>query len=223
MQRDEIRNEFGALTINNADSLRSKVVEKTVVAKVADEGKLTQLCRIMEANEPNFLKSQIGDTSVSVGQEKRVEVRTPFGEVGTSISSANQSSVGSSKLAKPDGRSMLDIRDMHESHAQPSLSMSLGVPSGGTNYVLPFSNGTADGREQSKVSSLFQQGQRSRPILPKPPKTGLSISPETSKGTASQLRIARPPVEGRGKNHLLPRYWPRITDQELQQLSGEYP
>ncbi|KAJ0075253.1 hypothetical protein Patl1_35036 [Pistacia atlantica] len=221
MQRDEIRNEFVALTINDADNLRSKSVEKTVVGNGADEGKLTQLCRIMEANEPNFLPSQIGDTSVSIGQDKREEVRTPFGEVGTGFSSATQPSVGSSKLANPDSRSMLDIRDMHESHAHPSLSMSLGVPSGSTNFVLPFSNGTADGREQSKVPSLFQQGQRSRPILPKPPKTGLSISPETSKGAASQLRIARPPVEGRGKNHLLPRYWPRITDQELQQLSGD--
>jgi hypothetical protein len=37
------------------------------------------------------------------------------------------------------------------------------------------------------------------------------------------LRVARPPAEGRGRNQLLPRYWPRITDQELQQISGEYP
>lgn len=38
------------------------------------------------------------------------------------------------------------------------------------------------------------------------------------------LRVARPPGEGRGRNQLLPRYWPRITDQELKQInSGEYP
>ncbi|KAK2632500.1 hypothetical protein EUGRSUZ_L01474 [Eucalyptus grandis] len=29
--------------------------------------------------------------------------------------------------------------------------------------------------------------------------------------------------QARGRNQLLPRYWPRITDQELQQISGEYP
>uniref|UniRef100_A0A804NS25 Uncharacterized protein n=1 Tax=Zea mays TaxID=4577 RepID=A0A804NS25_MAIZE len=35
------------------------------------------------------------------------------------------------------------------------------------------------------------------------------------------LRVARPPAEGRGRNQLLPWYWPRITDQELQQISGD--
>ncbi|KAH7291424.1 hypothetical protein KP509_29G016600 [Ceratopteris richardii] len=34
------------------------------------------------------------------------------------------------------------------------------------------------------------------------------------------IRVARPPVEGRGRNQLLPRYWPRITDQELQQITA---
>jgi hypothetical protein len=38
------------------------------------------------------------------------------------------------------------------------------------------------------------------------------------------VRVARPPIEGRGRNQLLPRYWPRITDQELQQITArEYP
>ena len=38
------------------------------------------------------------------------------------------------------------------------------------------------------------------------------------------IRVARPPIEGRGRNQLLPRYWPRITDQELQQITArEYP
>lgn len=27
----------------------------------------------------------------------------------------------------------------------------------------------------------------------------------------------------RDRNQLLPRYWPKISDQELQQISGEYP
>ncbi|KAH6555175.1 hypothetical protein KP509_1Z276200 [Ceratopteris richardii] len=35
------------------------------------------------------------------------------------------------------------------------------------------------------------------------------------------VRIARPPSEGRGKNQLLPRYWPRVTDQELQLLTAK--
>ncbi|XP_048135875.1 B3 domain-containing transcription repressor VAL1-like isoform X2 [Rhodamnia argentea] len=40
-------------------------------------------------------------------------------------------------------------------------------------------------------------------------------------GPSSLHQVPRPPAEGRGKNQLLPRYWPRITDQELQQLSGD--
>lgn len=39
----------------------------------------------------------------------------------------------------------------------------------------------------------------------------------------AQIRNARPRADARGKNQLLPRYWPRFTDQELQQMSGEYP
>ncbi|KAL1077942.1 hypothetical protein V6Z11_D10G128100 [Gossypium hirsutum] len=44
---------------------------------------------------------------------------------------------------------------------------------------------------------------------------------EVNAGMVPQIRVARPPVEGRGRNQLLPRYWPRITDQELQQISGD--
>ena len=39
----------------------------------------------------------------------------------------------------------------------------------------------------------------------------------------AQAKNARSRMEGRCRNQLLPRYWPRITDQELQQISGEYP
>ena len=34
-----------------------------------------------------------------------------------------------------------------------------------------------------------------------------------------QAQIGRP----QDRNQLLPRYWPKITEQELQQISGEYP
>lgn len=41
--------------------------------------------------------------------------------------------------------------------------------------------------------------------------------------THTQMRNGRLRVDARSRNQLLPRYWPRITDQELQQISGEYP
>lgn len=39
----------------------------------------------------------------------------------------------------------------------------------------------------------------------------------------AQTRNGRGRLDSRARSHLLPRYWPRITDQELQQISGEYP
>lgn len=38
-----------------------------------------------------------------------------------------------------------------------------------------------------------------------------------------QIRNGKSRVDNRVRAHLLPRYWPRITDKELQQISGEYP
>ncbi|KAF9672280.1 hypothetical protein SADUNF_Sadunf11G0025000 [Salix dunnii] len=35
-----------------------------------------------------------------------------------------------------------------------------------------------------------------------------------------QIRNGRPRIDSRGKSQLLPRYWPRFTDEELQQISG---
>ncbi|XP_057963273.1 B3 domain-containing protein Os07g0563300-like [Malania oleifera] len=37
----------------------------------------------------------------------------------------------------------------------------------------------------------------------------------------SQMRNGRPRGDARGRNQLLPRYWPRITHEELQQISGD--
>ncbi|XVE87946.1 hypothetical protein DITRI_Ditri19aG0029300 [Diplodiscus trichospermus] len=44
---------------------------------------------------------------------------------------------------------------------------------------------------------------------------GLDSSGET------QTRNGRPRPDGRGRNQLFPRYWPRFTDQDLQQISGD--
>ncbi|XP_022732169.1 B3 domain-containing protein Os07g0679700-like isoform X4 [Durio zibethinus] len=170
--------------------------------------------------DPLLLKR--GDANASLGQRRGEEVTCPIGEVGAGFSNAMQPYVQPPSFAKTNNaRPALDIRDLHDSLSQPSLNMTLGGLSGNPNFALPFPSGLADGKEQGKMASSFQQGQRSRPILPKPSKNGLATSSEVNKSVVPQARIARPPVEGRGKNHLLPRYWPRITDQELQKLSGD--
>lgn len=111
-----------------------------------------------------------------------------------------------------NGKPKQGVRDVYESLPKASLNFSFAPPLGGE---LPISGGTIERNEHSKSSS--QQGQKSRLISHKPPKHG----PDTSKGASSQMRIPRPPAEERGRSQLLPRYWPRITDQELQLLSGE--
>ncbi|KAK4481263.1 hypothetical protein RD792_012147 [Penstemon davidsonii] len=83
--------------------------------------------------------------------------------------------------------------------------LSIGLPA--SSNLSPLSRVVTEERESTTAISSLQQGCRPHHILPR-----LPISP---------LRVARPPVEGRVKNQLLPRYWPRITDQELQQISGD--
>ncbi|KAI3759937.1 hypothetical protein L1987_50324 [Smallanthus sonchifolius] len=76
-------------------------------------------------------------------------------------------------------------------------------------------------RELSKPYSSLQHGPWAHHILPKVPKAIFPQGFDANSSMNSQIRVARPPVEGRVKNQLLPRYWPRITEQELQQISGD--
>ncbi|KAL1099656.1 hypothetical protein V6Z11_D05G176300 [Gossypium hirsutum] len=43
----------------------------------------------------------------------------------------------------------------------------------------------------------------------------------TDSSGETQIRNGRPRPDGRGKNNLFPRYWPRFTDQDLQQITGD--
>lgn len=227
IRRDEISNGFDAVTVGNVGFLPPTSVEDQVVRNGINEEKLLQLCNIMEANEPNhFQQSQRVDRSASPAQNRGENLRSPFGEVRSSFFNMNklpvkcQPSVGSLTYSKLDtSRPHLELKDMKESLSQPSLNITLGVPLGTPNFVVPFSGSAAEEDEKSILP--FQQGQRSRPIFPKLIKTGTAVNSEARKGMAPLVRIARPPAEGRGKNQLLPRYWPRITDQELEQLSGD--
>ncbi|KAJ9543078.1 hypothetical protein OSB04_022785 [Centaurea solstitialis] len=104
------------------------------------------------------------------------------------------------------------FKDVYGSLVQTNLTIGLSASPGKPVF---YPNSAVEERELNKTFSSFQHGTwPSRHILPKVPK---SILP----GTSSPIRVARPPVEGRVKNQLLPRYWPRITEQELQQISGD--
>ncbi|MCO5600318.1 hypothetical protein L7F22_054428 [Adiantum nelumboides] len=112
-----------------------------------------------------------------------------------------------------------------------SLSLS-NLPSMFGSQLEPYSEAE---RNNLKFSGMNAIRTKPRQLLPKQPQMpqpscfeasrtsqGPSLSrPDTPKEPApAPIRVARPPVEGRGRNQLLPRYWPRITDQELQQITA---
>ncbi|PNY10405.1 B3 domain-containing transcription repressor val1-like protein [Trifolium pratense] len=102
-----------------------------------------------------------------------------------------------------------------------SLSLKISLGTSSRNCVLPSAKEIVEGKLEGKASSISQQGHNSYPILAKQPKTGITLNLETNKGMISLPRIGRPPADVKGKNQLLSRYWPRITDQELEKLSGD--
>lgn len=129
-----------------------------------------------------------------------------------------------------------DIRDptadstTSESLSEACLSMSLAITNNGnkteatSTMERPSLSPTtlfSDGRELATSLSPFQHAQRARHYLTRPPRVAEGAAFDPMKDGFPHLRVARPPAEGRGRNQLLPRYWPRITDQELQQISGD--
>ncbi|XP_073022118.1 B3 domain-containing transcription repressor VAL1-like isoform X2 [Primulina eburnea] len=126
----------------------------------------------------------------------------------------------SSSFLKPDiGRPKQEVKDTFESLAQQSLNFALATPLGSSSSVLPFRGEIIEGVEQSKSS--FQHGKSTKQTLSKPVKHSPAAGSETNKANITQKRFARTPADVRGRTQLLPRYWPKITDQELQQLSGD--
>lgn len=141
-----------------------------------------------------------------------------LGEIGYKLlSSSNQTSIGPLKNYDTLQESKT-AKNVQKPLVQTNLSISLSVSSNSN----ALSEVVAEERQLNTAISSFHQGCRPRHLLPRVP-TILASGLETNSSSISQLRVARPPVEGRVKNQLLPRYWPRITDQELQQISGEYP
>ncbi|KAK1437015.1 hypothetical protein QVD17_02800 [Tagetes erecta] len=178
-----------------------------------DKGTLTQLAEAIDKHQPPPSTPSLGH------QFKQDETRLPS-EFNVGISSNKD--VGtifqkSSSLFE-NGRTDLGFKSFFESKPQPSLSYSLGNSLATTkSSINPCSSGPV---VPEKVPS-FKQGQRSRLPFPKPSKSGVSIRSQANKGIVPDNRVARPPAEGRGRNQLLPRYWPKITDQELLQISGD--
>ncbi|KAL1541030.1 B3 domain-containing transcription repressor VAL1-like [Salvia divinorum] len=191
------------------------VVERRVEDEKFSTQKLLQLTRAIGVNSVPSSVELKKDESVLRSAESSKRVQN------------HSQNCSSSVFVKPDySRPKQGVKDMYESLALPSLKFSLTSPLGNSNSVLPIPVpgapvpcGIVEANEPTKGSS--QLGQRARHISPKPPKPSSVAGSEANRGSSSQTRVPRPPAEGRGRSQLLPRYWPRITDQELQQLSGD--
>ncbi|XP_009595179.1 B3 domain-containing transcription repressor VAL1-like isoform X2 [Nicotiana tomentosiformis] len=195
-------------------------VEKGVDKTNFDKGRLPTVNNIMEISEPGQpFQSQKDENNVSLGKTKQEKV-LPVGDVSTCFSNLNQQSIASLFREQDNSKPNQGVKEMYDTTNQPSLDFSLSTPVGCSSSGLSFPDGGVEGREHEKTP--FQQGLRTRHILLKPLKPSPSFGSDSNKELPSQTRIARPPAEGRGgRNQLLPRYWPRITDQELCQLSGD--
>ncbi|XP_012481343.1 B3 domain-containing transcription repressor VAL2 isoform X2 [Gossypium raimondii] len=213
MIEDEKPNGFGMVKAD-AGQLHSTSADNQLSGASIENLQLMQLSNNAESiGLRQLLQLHNDDSSGSLGQMKQDEFLPPPREIGsTCLTSINQASNGSVEAVKPT-TSKVNIFD---SLPQTNLSISLGGSLGNQNG---FPSSVVD--EKSKMSSVLQQASKSRHLLPKPPRSVLATGLEMNAGTVPQIRVARPPAEGRGRNQLLPRYWPRITDQELQQISGD--
>lgn len=172
-------------------------------------------------DDPRLLS--LGITADNVYFGLPVDIKNPIEFACKGFQNLSQPPMEPPKFAKPsDDRPNIGIRDVQEPQIMPSLNISLGTASDSPNFSLARPPGGIEEGEKSRPP-LIQPMHKPRQILPKPAKANVPKSSEANKGPPSQKRIARPPVEARLRSQLLPRYWPRITDQELQKLSGEYP
>ncbi|KAK9067781.1 hypothetical protein SSX86_011892 [Deinandra increscens subsp. villosa] len=146
------------------------------------------------------------DDDASTSHMKQEEIQT----TSTSISIYNATSE-SAHEPNVKYREITGVKDV-----QTELTIGLASSSSQNPVFFP-----TEERELSKPYSSLQHGPWAPHILPRVPKSIFPQGFDANSSMSSQIRVARPPVEGRVKNQLLPRYWPRITEQELQQISGD--
>ncbi|XP_020596220.1 B3 domain-containing protein Os07g0563300-like isoform X2 [Phalaenopsis equestris] len=96
-----------------------------------------------------------------------------------------------------------------------STSLLMGLPA-----PFSFINGTSG---PTQVSTTEPQRQAASSTLSKHCYPNSLNSIDSTCESPAHIRNGRGRFDLRARSHLLPRYWPRITDQELQQISGEYP
>ncbi|CAN6468922.1 unnamed protein product [Victoria cruziana] len=214
---DERKNEMSILQQNDAGEIMSSVLTSKIGSISTKGGYIWQSSR--DAQEPS---DGMGVLAEKIKREQGASVSEP-----RSVCFSDMSKIGySQSLNQNTCEPSITDRKTYGSLTSAYLNISLGTSNPGSSVGLSnvpnntkLASSLPDSREQNRTPLL--QGQRSRHPLLKPASTSPSTGSQPSRDVAPQIRVARPPGEGRGRNQLLPRYWPRITDQELQQISGD--
>ncbi|KAL6657361.1 hypothetical protein ACP70R_005141 [Stipagrostis hirtigluma subsp. patula] len=199
---------------------------------------------VNKSSHPFMVKNIEAGQSSSISRQKEIENGSRqikweqptlnIGDIGRMpFLTRSQSALESPQCTRrDDNKDPTTDSTTSESLSDACLSISLGIANNGNKMeatstverpMLSPTTAIAEGRELTTTLSPFQHAQRARHFLTRPPRVGEGATFDPTKDVFPNLRVARPPAEGRGRNQLLPRYWPRITDQELQQISGEYP
>ncbi|KAG0483517.1 hypothetical protein HPP92_011601 [Vanilla planifolia] len=225
--------ELGVSGADGSSELQATSLEHIVNDDVTTKCNVIKLARNTEVIGYSTVILAHGENSNGLfGLVKPEQVMLPIGELGRPGCSAQEQ--GHIRLTQNAHQN--DSKDALKNNpsnllADGYVSMCTGGQNlgkifdvcsnaGAQQILLPHGSAAGDARDQNKVLSKFQNVQRARHVLPKLPKVNLGVTSDAAKELVPQMRVARPPAEGRGRNQLLPRYWPRITDQELRQISG---
>ncbi|XP_031497106.1 B3 domain-containing transcription repressor VAL2-like [Nymphaea colorata] len=225
---EERKNGMATSQLNDAGELISPVLDSKVDGSSMKRGEYRQSSRDAQGN---IRSGKHEEQSYNISIERIKKEQGAVSLVGTGSFSHPTMSSGSSKLVNQKAHKD-SVANGYEPSGNTYLNISLGAPNSGSaveasnlqnNAKPPLASPSfaAEIRQQNRATSSFLQGQRSRHFLVKPANAGPSTASDSTKDAPPQIRVARPPGEGRGRNQLLPRYWPRITDQELQQISGD--
>ncbi|XP_039049146.1 B3 domain-containing protein Os07g0563300-like isoform X2 [Hibiscus syriacus] len=98
---------------------------------------------------------------------------------------------------------------------QSSLKEEPSNPSFG--LAVPY---TSPDEENGQIG-VFDTHLRPSPQFPPAKQFDSTLQNGLDSSSETQIRNGRPRPDGRGKNNLFPRYWPRFTDQDLQQITGD--
>ncbi|KAJ7564847.1 hypothetical protein O6H91_02G036300 [Diphasiastrum complanatum] len=116
-----------------------------------------------------------------------------------------------------------------QAKAAAGLSVGVGTFSssdhlGGPTTSSPLSTGEfREALPRSSGLNMYRSKQRQilpRPFNTLPVRSDNGVRSDGASDLHATSRLPRPPGESKGRNQLLPRYWPRITDQEIQQITS---